>query len=128
MKKLFATMSVVTLFTGMSLVANAQSKDKPTGSYESKSTNTTTTDGSTTRTTSDTMYGKIEAYTPGKSIKITTPGKTEGTKTFDLDTKDVSYHVPGNLKVGDWVAVTEKTDNHGKKVTTISHSKHPAGA
>jgi len=35
MKKLFATMSVVTLFTGMSLVDNAQSKDKPTGSYES---------------------------------------------------------------------------------------------
>ena len=130
MKKILATMSVVTLFSGLSLVATAQdkSKDKPTGSYESKSTNTTTTDSGTTKTTSDTMYGKVEEYQPGKSIKITTPGKTEGTKTFDLNVKDATYHVASNLKVGDWVSVTEKTDNHGRKITTISHSKHAARA
>ena len=53
MNRFLATMSVVTLFSGLSLVANAQdkSKDKPTGSYESKSTNTTTTDSGTTKTT-----------------------------------------------------------------------------
>ena len=124
MKKLLTTVSVVTLFSGVSLFAAPQSKDKPTGSYESKSTNTTVTDTGTTKTITDTMYGKVEEYQPGKSIKITTPGKTEGTKSFALDAKDMTFHVNSNIKVGDWVAVTEKTDNHGRKVTTIAHSKH----
>jgi hypothetical protein len=128
MKRILGTMFAVTLIAGMSLTAPAQTKDKPAGSYESKSTNTTTTDTGTTKTTSDTFYGKIEEYTMGKSIKITTPGKTEGTKTYALDTKDETYHLPSNLKVGDWVSITEKTDNHGKKVMTIAHSKHAARA
>ena len=80
----------------------------------------------TTKTTQDTVYGKVEEYTPGKSMKISTPGKTEGTKTYSLDSKDENHHVASNVKVGDWVSITEKTDNHGKKVMTISRSKHAA--
>jgi hypothetical protein len=128
MKRILGTMFAVSLMAGMSTIAPAQTKDKTRGSYESKSTNTTSTDTSTTKTTSDTFYGKIEEFTAGKSIKITTPGKIEGTKTFALDTKDETFHVPSNLKVGDWVSVTEKTDNHGRKVMTIAHSKHAARA
>ena|SRR5436305_3286507 len=130
MNRFLTTISVVTLFSGLSLVATAQdkSKDKPTGSYESKSTNTTTTDSGTTKTTTDKIYGKVEEYQPGKTLKISTPGKTEGTKSYDLSVKDATFHTASNLKVGDWVAVTEKTDNHGHKVTTISHSKHAARA
>ena len=126
MKKILGTMFAVTLMAGMSTVASAQNKDKTSGSYESKSTNTTSTDRGTTKTTADTFYGKVEEYQASKSIKISTPGKTEGTKTYSLDSKDETYHVTPNLKVGDWVSVTEKTDNHGRKVMTISRSKHAA--
>ena len=128
MKTILASVFATTLIAGVSLIASAQSStQKPTGSYESKSTNTTSTDTGTTKTTADTFYGKVEEYQPGKSIKISTPGKTEGTKTYSLDSKDETYHLASHLKVGDWVAVTEKTDNHGKKVMTIAHSKHAAG-
>src|SRR5881394_2946629 len=72
MKKILGTMFAVTLMAGMSTVASAQNKDKTSGSYESKSTNTTSTDTGTTKTTADTYYGKIEEYQAGKSIKITT--------------------------------------------------------
>src|SRR5947209_20589967 len=127
MKRILGTVAAVTLMAGMSVVAQTpnsnQNKDKTSGSYETKTTNTTTTDRATTKTTSDTYYGKVEEYTMGKSIKVSTPGKTEGTKTYSLDTKDETYHVSPNLKVGEWVAVSEKTDNHGKKVMTISRSK-----
>jgi hypothetical protein len=34
--------------------------------------------------------------------------------------------VASNVKVGDWVSVTEKTDNSGKKTITIQHSKQRA--
>jgi hypothetical protein len=128
MKRILATMFAVTLMAGMSMVASAQTtnqKDKTSGSYESKSTNTTTTDANTTKTTKDTFYGKVEEYQPGKTLKISTPGKSEGTKSFALDTKGETYHL-GSVKVGDWVSVTEKADNHGNKVMTVTHSKHAA--
>ena len=127
MKKFLGILSTVTLFTALSLTAAADDKKpKTSGSYESKSTNTTTTDTGTTKTNADTVYGKVEEYVPGKSIKITTPGKTEGTKTYDLADKDMVHHVASNVKVGEWVSVTEKTDNHGKKMMTIARSKHAA--
>jgi hypothetical protein len=133
MKRILGTMFAVTAMAALSVAAPAQANqktntpnDKTTGSYESKSTNTTTTDTSTTKTTSDTFYGKLEEYKLGKFMKISTPGKTEGTKTVSLDNKDETYHIAPNLKVGDWIAVTEKTDNHGKKVMTIAPSKHAA--
>ena len=127
MKKLLGILCTAALFGAISIAAPADDKKpNPKGSYESKTTNTTTTDSGTTKTTADTMYGKVEEYTPGKSIKISTPGKTEGTKTYDLTDKDVAYHVAANVKNGEWVSITEKTDNHGKKVMTISRSKHAA--
>ena len=127
MKKLLGILCTAALFGAISMAAAADDKKpKTSGSVESKTTNTTTTDRGTTKTSADTVYGKVEEYTPGKSIKITTPGKTEGTKTYDLADKDMVHHVASNVKVGEWVAVTEKTDNHGKKMMTIARSKHAA--
>jgi hypothetical protein len=127
MKKVLGILCTAALFGAISLAAPADDKKpKTSGSYESKTSNTTTTDAGTTKTSADTVYGKVEEYTPGKSIKISTPGKTEGAKTYDLTDKDVAYHVAANVKNGEWVSVTEKTDNHGKKVMTISRSKHAA--
>ena len=68
----------------------------------------------------------MEEYEPGKSIKISTSGKTEDAKTYDLTATDLKAHLASNLKVGDWVSVKEKTDNNGKKMLTIARSKHAA--
>ena len=124
MKRIPAVMFGVTLMAGMSLVSSAQSQSKPTGSYDSKTTNTTVTDTAKTTTTSETRYGRVEEYMPGKSLKISTPGKSEGTKSYALDSKDQTYKMASDLKVGDWVSVTEKKDNNGRMVMTVSHSKH----
>jgi hypothetical protein len=136
MKKI-ATLFAVTLFAGMTMLAAAQepnqnpnqdqdknTQNKSKGSYESKSTNTTTTDTESMKNMTDTVYGKVEEYEPGKSIKISTPGKSEGTRTYDLSASDTKAHVASNVKVGEWVSVKEKTDNSGKKMLTISRSKH----
>src|SRR6476469_7895102 len=127
MKKILGCLCVTALFSAVTLVA-AENDQKPKTqcSYESKTSNTTTTDSGTTKTNTDTVFGKVEEYTAGKSIKITTPGKTEGTKTYDLTDTGITHHVASNVKVGDWVSVTEKTDNHGKKTLAISHFKNPA--
>ena len=115
MKKLLGILCSVALIGALSLTAADEKKPKPAGSYESKTSNTTTTDSGKTKTNMDILYGKVEEYTPGKSLKVTTPGKVEGSRTFDLTDKDVAYHVAASVKVGEWVSVTEKTDQHGKK-------------
>ena len=88
-------------------------------------TNTTTAD-KTAKTATDTAYGKIESYDPGKSIKVTVPGKLITTKSFDLDDKNTTVDVASNLKVGEWVSVAEKTDSSGHKTITVkpSSEKH----
>ena len=68
------------------------------------------------------MYGKIESYEPGKSIKVTVPGKIINTKSFDLDDKNATVDAAANLKVGEWVSVAERTDNNGHKTITIKPS------
>jgi len=111
------------LICGGTLVGAAQ--DKSTASKQSKEvqqeTKTSTAKG-TVKRTADTVNGKIESYDAGKSLKVTVPGKLVSTKSWDLDNKDWTYHVPPSLKVGDWVTVTEKADDNGHKTLTVQHS------
>jgi hypothetical protein len=86
----------------------------------------TTTTNKTAKTSTDTVYGKVESFEPGKSIKVSVPGKIISTKSFDLDGKDAVVNVAPNVKVGEWVSVAEKTDANGHKVVTVKRSAHKA--
>ena len=117
----------LTSFCAISLALGSASfaQDKGTAAKQSKEvqqdTKTTTADR-TAKTASDTVYGKIESYEPGKSIKVTVPGKLMTTKSFDLDEKNTTVEAASGLKVGDWVSVVEKTDSSGHKTVTVKHS------
>ena len=86
----------------------------------------TTTANKTAKTSTDTVYGKVDAYEPGKSIKVTVPGKIISTKSFDLDNKDATVNVAPHLKTGEWVSVVEKTDASGHRTVTVKPSAHKA--
>jgi hypothetical protein len=105
----------------------AATQDKNTASQQSQEvqqeTKTSTPQGTTTIRTFK-VSGKIESFDPGKSIKVTVPGKTVSTKSWSLDNKNWTYNVPKNLKAGDWVRINEKTDNSGHKTVTIQHSSN----
>ena len=80
----------------------------------------------TAKTSTDTVYGTVESYEPGKSIKVSVPGTIVSTKSFDLDGKDATVNVAPNLKVGEWVSVAEKTDANGYKTVTVKPSTKKA--
>ncbi len=106
-------------------------QDKSTASKQSKEVQQDTktmTNDKTEKTSTDTVYGKVEAYDPGKSIKVTVPGKIVSTKSFDLNSKDATVNVPSSVKVGDWVSVAEKTDNNGHKTVTVKPSSQKQAA
>lgn len=86
---------------------------------------TTQTQNETTKTKSDTVYGKVESYQPGKSLKVSVPGKIVKSKSFDLDDKNETVNIASNVKVGDWVRVQQRTDNNGHKRITVKESKPP---
>ena len=117
----------------MALVGSSamMAQDKGTAANQSKEvqqeTKTTTHNG-TAKTSADTVYGKVESYDAGKSIKVTVPGKIANTKSFDLDDKNVTADIASDVKVGDWVSVREKTADNGHKTITVRHSseKHAA--
>lgn len=103
-------------------------KTNPTkGSKETLEQTKVTTDSGTKTTSTDTLIGKVEAYEPSKSIRISTPGKIEGDRTVDLQGKDVTAHVNSSVKTGAWVSVLTKTDDTGHKTITVEPSKHTAG-
>src|SRR5262249_22080994 len=103
----------------------AAAQDKSTASKQSQEvqqeTKTSTAKG-TAKVTTETVNGKIESFESGKSIKVTVPGTVVSTKSWSLDDKDWTYHVPRNLKTGNWVKVSEKTDTNGHKTLTVQHS------
>ena len=103
----------------------AAPQDKSTAAKQSKEvqqeTKTSTATG-TTKVTTDTVNGQIESFEPGKSLKVTVPGKMVSTKSWSLGEKDWTYHMPSNLKPGAWVTVSEKTDSNGHKSLTVQHS------
>ena len=131
--KSFLTAICTISFLLVSASFGAQDKgtaqDKSTAAKQCKEvrqdTKTTTADR-TAKVSTDTVYGKIESYEPGKSIKVTVPGTVVSTKSFTLDSKDETVNVAPNLKNGDWVSVMEKTDNNGHKTVTVkpSSEKH----
>lgn len=99
-------------------LAVAQSSD----SSQVKQNKTTETQNETTKTKSDTVYGQVESYQPGKSLKVSIPGKIKKSKTFDLDEHNTTVDVASNVKVGDWVRVQQKKDNNGHKTLTVKES------
>jgi hypothetical protein len=129
MRKLIGPFCAGALIFAGTYVAAAQ--DKSTASKESKEVQQDTktmTGNRTTKTSSDTVTGKVETYEPGKTLTVTVPGKVVSTKSFSLDTKDWTYHVASNLKPGEWVKVSEKTDNNGHKTLTIQPSANKGSA
>src|SRR5258708_4743172 len=102
-------------------------QDKGTAAKQSKEVQQdtkTTTANKTAKTSTDTVYGKVESYEPGKSIKVTLPGKVISTKSFDLDDKNTTVNVAPTVKTGEWVSVVEKTDSNGHKTITVKPSAH----
>src|SRR5437763_713711 len=132
MKSLLTFMCAAALACAGSAFAQDQPQDKTPSrsdksaaskqSKEVQQDTKTKTDKNTAKTSSDTVYGKVEALEAGKSLKVTVPGTVSSTKSFDLEGKDITAHVPAGIKVGDWVKVTEKTDNNGHKMVTVQHS------
>lgn len=123
MRRLMVPFCAVALILAGTSAGSAN--DKSAAAKETKEvqqdTKTITNNG-TTKTSTDTIYGKVESYDPGKSIKVTIPGKIVSTKSFDLNTKDWTYHVARNLKAGQFVEVIEKTDNAGHKTLSVQPS------
>jgi hypothetical protein len=104
-------------------------KTSPTkGSHETLQQTKVMTDSGTKATSTDTLTGKVEAYEPGKSIKISTPGKIESDRTIELQGKDVTARVNSSIKKGSWVIVLTKTDENGHKTITLEPSKNPTDA
>jgi uncharacterized protein YxeA len=125
MKTMLTTVCAISLALGTA--SFAQNKGTAAGqSKEVQQDTKTTTADKTAKTATDTVYGKIESYEPGKSIKVTVPGKLVTTKSFDLDDKNTTVDVASSLKVGEWVSVVEKTDGNGHKTITVkpSSEKH----
>jgi hypothetical protein len=106
------------------LVNPPVAKTNPTkGSKETAEETKITTDSGTTKTSTDTLTGKVEEYEPGKWIRISTPGKTEGSRTVDLQGKDVTAHVNSGVKKDAWANVIQKTDSNGHKIDHNSSSE-----
>jgi hypothetical protein len=121
--KSILTCAIASIFA----VASFAAQDKATASKQSQDVQKeakTTTANKTAKVSTETVHGKVESYEPGKSIKVTVPGKTASTKSFDLDSKDMTVNVASNVKTGEWVSVVEKTDNNGHKTITVKPSPH----
>ena|SRR5579871_654164 len=124
MKKLFPTFCASALIFVGTLPGLAQKASDQ--SSETKRDTTTMTANGTVKGTTDIVNGKVESYDAGKSLKVSVPGKIITSKSFSLDSKDYNYNVVSGLKPGDWVTVTDKTDNKGHKTLTVKHSKPQA--
>jgi Ni/Co efflux regulator RcnB len=119
--------TILTTVCAISFVIASTSfaQDKGTAAKQSKEVQQetkTTTANKTAKTSTDTVYGKVESYEPGKSIKVTVPGKIISTKSFDLDDKNTTVNVAPTVKTGGWVSVVEKTDSNGHKTVTVKPS------
>src|SRR5947209_1924992 len=77
--------------------ADHPNRPKTSGSTEQTQDVKTKTDNKTTTTSADTITGKVLEYKAGNSIEVSTPGKTEGSKTFDLNGKDLTVNVASSL-------------------------------
>ena len=128
MKTLITSVCTTALICGGTFAA---AQDKSTASKESQEvqqeTKTSTAKG-TSKVTTVMVRGKVESFESGKSIKVTVPGTIVSTKSWSLDDKDWTYHMARNLKPGDWVRVSQKTDSTGHKTLTVQHSSNRSHA
>jgi len=123
MKTILTTVCAVSFV----IAGTSFAQDKGTAAGQSKEVQQetkTTTSSKTAKMSTDTVYGKVESYDPGKSIKVTVPGKIIKTKSFDLDDKNTTINVASTVKTGEWVSVVEKTDANGHKTVTVKPSAH----
>jgi hypothetical protein len=122
MKALITSVCTTALLCGGTL---ASPQDKSTAAKQSQEVQqeakTSTAQGAT-KVTTDMVNGKVESFEPGKSIKVTVPGKIVSTTSWRLNDKDWTYRVPSNLKRGKWVTVIERMDSNGHKTLTVQHS------
>jgi hypothetical protein len=123
--KPIATCLIASAFALTSFAAQDKTA-APKQSKEVQQETKTTTANRSAKTSTDTVVGKVESYEAGKSIKVTAPGAIVHTKSFDLESKDATFTVASNVKVGEWVSVVEKTDANGHKTVTIKPSPHKA--
>jgi hypothetical protein len=125
MKTLLTIVCTSGLLAGIPALAQTPSQDSRRSSETNQDTSTTTNNG-TTKTKADVIYGKVEAYETGKTLKVSVPGKLQNTKSFDLTDKDQTVNIDSNVKVGDWVRVDQKKDNNGHATLTVKETtKHP---
>jgi Ni/Co efflux regulator RcnB len=123
---LAGTLALGTAAYAQSDATSKARKNKDYGSHEQVQDTKKVTDQGTTKSKSDNMFGKVTAYEMGKSLKITTPGKSEGTRTIDLNGRNLTANIGSDVKVGEWVSVTEYTDNNGHKTVTVKKSNEAA--
>jgi hypothetical protein len=120
MKKFITSFCATAIICAGASVASAQSDAKQ--SKEVQQNTTTTTGNGTYKTSSDTVTGRVESYDAGKSLKVSVPGKIITSKSFSLNSKDYTYNVANNIRPGDWVTVSEKTDDNGHKTLNVARS------
>jgi len=121
------TCAMALLFAGGSVTMGqnkpgSDSRSAAQHSREEKDSSKTVTENGTAKTDTDTVFGKVESFDQGKSIKVSVPGTIVTTKSFDLSGKDVTANVASGIKVGDWVRVRETTDNNGHKTVKVDPS------
>jgi hypothetical protein len=124
MKALLTPALAASLLLGGATLALCQgdSRTAAQNSREEKENSKIVTNNGTTKIAADTVYGKVESYEPGKSIKVSVPGTILTSKAFDLSGSHTTASVASGVKVGDWVRVQEKTDNSGHKNVSVAHS------
>lgn len=110
------------LLAGLPALAQTPRQDSRQSTQVNKQQTTETNNG-TVKENSQVYYGKVESYEPGKTLKVSVPGKVENTKSFDLDEHDQTVDISSNVKVGDWVRVDQKKDNNGHTTLTVKESK-----
>jgi len=91
----------LSLTCAIASIASFAAQDKATASKQSQDVQQqtkTTTANKTAEVSTETVHGKVESYEPGKSIKVTVPGKTASTKSFDLNSKDMTVNVASDMK------------------------------
>ena|ERR1051326_9404254 len=72
-----AALALFGSYSGFAQDKSADSKQSHEVQQESRTTNG---NHSATKVTTDTIRGKVEAYEPGKTLKVTVPGKLVSTK------------------------------------------------
>jgi hypothetical protein len=120
-----------TILTGvcalaMSFAGTTLAQDQSTAAQSSTDTQQTTTramNNKTIRVRTEVVRGRIDRYTPGKSIAVTVPGRIIKTKSFDLNGRRQTVRVATNLRRGDWVTVRKTMDDNGRTRLMVSRTR-----